>query len=220
MKKTTYQFTVIALILAMTFALSACGSKEKDTDDAVATPPASEESTEEAIASEEAVATEDTNKADTNIGDLYSGSFAIDSKVFTLPCEIKKFYDLGYSFEKDDTLSDGYSSSGRLRHSNGDSFVVSVFNTTGSDKKFSECSTDSVSFYPQDCINFDIEFPGGIHMNDSIKDVKAAWGEPADLYDEGDAYYMTYEKELDDYEKVEVDFQFFKEEMSSMEMKV
>lgn len=211
MKKTIYLSTVIALLLVMTFALSACGGEKED-------PPEKEQpetTTEEAVTTPEA-----TQEGSADLGDLYSGSFAIDGKTFTLPVDIQKFYDLGYSFEKDDTLSDGYASSGRLRHSNGDSFVVSVVNTSGSDKKFSQCQADNVAFYVADCKNFDIEFPGGIHLNDSIEDIRASWGEPTDLFDENKSYFMTYEKELEDYEKIRIEFQFYDKKMKGMEVRI
>ncbi|MGI6017499.1 MAG: hypothetical protein ACOX8M_01615 [Marvinbryantia sp.] len=202
---------LLTFLLAGTFVVSSsviC-TAETETDasaeitseavtEAVVNETAAEENTSEAISENTAVLSED----------LYSFQLKLNGELYQFPMTYTDFTALGWEYQDDETMEvapNEYSPSATFQ--NGDlKLYASVVNLSINTLPVSECLIGGISldqYQIKDAPDTTIEFPGGIlYGTATLEDVKAAYGEPSNVY-EGDLYTnLTYEYDY----KQSVDF--------------
>ncbi len=130
---------------------------------------------------------------------LFDYQFELDGKVLSLPCAYSELEALGWEYKNADTdsipsmratLSDVVK--------NGKSIImIRVLNPYKSEKLYSQCrvgtiTVDDYSFKEGEVHSFTIA--GGINFSSTEQDVRAAFGEPTDLYESDFMKTLTYDE--------------------------
>ncbi len=144
-------------------------------------------------------ATEAASEAGDAISDdIYDFQLKLDGVLYTFPMSFDDFLALGWEYDGDEDLEIAPNSyTGELFYKGDLQAYVNLLNTGINTVPYSECTIGGMSidsFYFQDAPETIIEFPKGIAYGTStLDDVKAAYGEPSDLY-ESDLYTkLSYE---------------------------
>ena len=224
----------LALLLALSFALSTTACSKETSETAVAKDAfaedtedekeeetktedveTEEESTVEAETEEETKEAAKKSSANTPSelsDDLYSFQVSIDGTVYQFPMWYSDFESLGWTYDGDNTqtLSSNQYSVVETWEKDGVSVYTQLANLSMNTVPFSECMVTGITmdqYDLKDC-DWEIILPGGIQYGVSnADDIKAAYGNPSRDYD-GDLYYsMTYE--YDSYQDIE--FYVYKE---------
>ena len=142
--------------------------------------------------------------------DVYSFQVEYAGKLIQLPMTYDEFTALGWTLSENDSPDTMVptGSYAMVTFNNGEvSAYVNVINFGINEAAVKDCLVAGIkldmSWGDTDLTATPVNLPGGISMGVSnIDDIKAAYGEPSDVYD-GDLYTkLTYEK--DSYEKVEL----------------
>lgn len=226
MKKKT-----LALLLALSFALSMTACSKDNSDATVAKDAFAEESEEEKkeeeTETESEVETEEeteieteteeetkeaAKKSSTNMpselsDDLYSFQVSIDGTVYQFPMWYSDFESLGWTYDGDitQTLSSNQYSYSEVWKKDGMTVYTNFANLSMNTKPYSECMVAGITledYYLKDS-DCEIILPCGIQYGVSnTDDIKAAYGNPSDDYDGSSYYSMTYK--YDYYQEIEL----------------
>lgn len=161
------------------------------------------------VNSEEEITQEETTATSARLSeDPFSFQISFDGKTIQLPCNAADLMAIGYSFDDraDDILEDGYTTSSGMELANGNRISVSLYNISGKSKPFKECMVDDIYLYERNSSGQSIYISNGITYGASSADIKAIYGNQADVYENGDYLYLTYKKEDDNSNKVQFYF--------------
>ncbi|MDO5361864.1 MAG: hypothetical protein Q4F03_04355 [Eubacteriales bacterium] len=143
-------------------------------------------------------------------GDIYSFQMDYDGEIFQLPMAFSELTERGWQLSKydDPKMKVGTNSYAMVGFVKGDlELRADVINFGINEAPLEECLigglTVDASYSEMDFGETPVQLPGGILMGSSnLDDIKAAYGEPSDIY-EGDNYVkVTYER--DSYQDVEL----------------
>ncbi len=196
---------LLTFLLAGVFAVSSsalCAAEaETETATEITSKTAAEETTSETV-SEAAGDTAELSD------DLYSFQLKLNGELYQFPMTYADFTALGWEYQDDETTEvapNEYSPSAVFK--NGDlKLYASIVNLSINTLPVSDCLIGGISldqYQTKDAPDTTVEFPGGIlYGTATLEDVKAAYGEPSNVY-EGDLYTnLTYEYDY----KQSVDF--------------
>ena len=128
--------------------------------------------------------------------DPFSFQISVDGNIVQLPCTAADLMKLCYSFgdKAENMLETGYTTSALMRLENGNYISASIYNTSGEEKTFADCSIDDLYFNERNCKEQEILFVNGITFGAHPDEIKAIYGEEADsVYDQDGFLYLTYE---------------------------
>ena len=141
--------------------------------------------------------------------DPFSFQISVDGNIVQLPCTAADLMHLGYSFgdKAENMLETGYTTSALMRLENGNYVSASIYNDSGEEKTFANCSIDDLYFNERNCKEQEILFVNGITFGAHPDVIKAIYGEEADsVYDQDGYLYLTYETEEDFANKIQFMF--------------
>lgn len=154
--------------------------------------------------------------------DIYSFQLKYGEEVFQLPMAFSELTDRGWELSKSDDSEQklGTNSYTMVRFLKGNLEIsADVINLGINEAALSDCLIGGLSvnarYSEMDFTEAPVELPKGIRMGAAtVDDIKAAYGEPSDVY-EGDSYTkLTYERDM--YQDVEMTV--YKEENTFLEV--
>jgi len=210
---------LITVLTISMLAMAACG-KKKEVE--VTPEPTEEVVSENEVEAEPTEITEETEavevSANTASGtlsdDLYSFQISIGGKVASVPMTYAQFLEFGFEAKTDDdrsALEEGLEPNSRtfaVYHTKGEAEISAYFVNFGENVVptkeciVGEMRIDSYKIEPS-LVAEDITLPKGIKYGVStLEEIKAAYGEPTDVYESESTTKLIYE--LDVYNKIEL----------------
>ena len=149
---------------------------------------------------------------------IYDFQVEIEGVVYQLPMHVKNLLDNGWAFaDKGETLQPNHYTLGNIEMKQGNKvFDIALYNPDIVTQPFENCYVIKTSFDPKP-YNAEapaVKFAKGITMAAGSDEIKAAYGEPSDLYSSDTSYYMTYEYDI----RQEYAADYYKGELTEMEL--
>lgn len=206
MKKKILSGLLTCAMVFSAYGMAAGAEAEPETTSEVSAETTAEASTE-AAAEDGSGTAEDGEALSDNI---YDFQFKLDGALYTFPMSFDDFLALGWEYDGDEDLElSPYSYTGELFYKGKLRAFVDLLNNGINTVPYSQCMVSGItidSFYFEDAPETVIELPKGIvYGTSTLDDVKAAYGEPSDVY-EGELYtklsyeydsYQDWEFEID-----------------------
>ena len=201
MKKSVLLMSGIVLCIA----LSACGSNS-DSESSTSNTAVSENNTnttpetsvpenttpESSVPENTAPESTPTDDGAAVSENLFDNQFSFHGTVITMPAAIKDFGALGFTVSADKaeyTLNPRSFTSGSIVNSDESKMIFVGLYNLGSDAiKYGDAKLSSVNFKSTYFDNSEIVFAKGIQLGATMEEVKAAYGEPTDFYDDDSSY--------------------------------
>lgn len=203
---------LLVVLMILCILLGGCSTKknkkEQDEDDDVAMEASGDLGEEDSSEEKQNESKKIENKELSD--DVYSFQIKVDDMVYQFPMTYKDFVALGWTYKDDDSekLDPNQYTVGEVFTKGDLTIYANIFNFSINSEPISNCLIGGISFddYLIKKDEATILLPGGIQYGvATIKDIKAAYGDPTDIY-EGTYYTeLTYTKDSYQDIKLQVD---------------
>lgn len=209
---------IFAALSASAMALSLCacaGTTDLPTEPAAATPA---QTTPEAAPESKPAPVIVSGLSE----DLYAGQLAVDGTLITLPCNMSELLALGYAFETEASLTPQEDTTISVSSSTGGDIMVGIYNPTDDPMLSYDNATLEWLVFESPDFTGEVQLPKGITLGSSYDDIIAAYGAPADLFENAESHLqlLTYESPEGAAREVEVQFSIVSDKLLTFNIEV